>query len=79
MGDRRGVYRLLVGKQRDHLGDPGLDGRIILRWIVREWVVGHVLDRSGSGWGQVADTCECGDEPMGSIRCGEFLDYLRTG
>ena len=25
---------------RDHLGDPGLDGRIILRWIIRECDVG---------------------------------------
>jgi len=34
MGERRGAYRVLVGKPgvRDHLGDPGVDGRIILRW-----------------------------------------------
>jgi len=25
---------------RDHLGDPGMDGRIILRWIFRKWDVG---------------------------------------
>ena len=25
---------------RDHLGDPGVDGRIILRWIFRKWSVG---------------------------------------
>jgi hypothetical protein len=29
---------------------------------------------SGSGWGQVVGTCECGNEPSGSIICGEFLD-----
>ena len=23
--------------QRDHLGDPGIDGRITLRWIFRKW------------------------------------------
>ena len=39
---------------------------------------GHGLDCSGSGQGQVADTCECGNEPWGSIKCGEFLDKLRT-
>jgi hypothetical protein len=25
---------------RDHWGDPGVDGRIILRWIIRKWDVG---------------------------------------
>jgi hypothetical protein len=24
--------------------------------------------------GQVAGTCECRNEPSGSIKCGEFLD-----
>jgi len=34
MGERRAVYRILVGKPegRDHLEDPGVDVRIILRW-----------------------------------------------
>jgi hypothetical protein len=34
---RRGVYRVLVEslKERAHLGDPGFDGRIILRWIFK--------------------------------------------
>jgi len=27
-------------RERDYLGDPGLDGRIILRWIFRKWDVG---------------------------------------
>jgi len=26
-------------RERDHLGDPGVDGRIILRWIFRKWNV----------------------------------------
>jgi hypothetical protein len=30
-----------------HLGDPGVDGSIILRWIYRKW--GSGLDRAGSG------------------------------
>jgi hypothetical protein len=34
MGERRGVYRVLVGKlrKREHLVDPCIDGSIILRW-----------------------------------------------
>ena len=40
---------------------------------------GYGLDRAGSGQGQVAGTCDCGNDPSGSIKCGEFLDQLRTG
>ena len=40
------------------------------------WVYG--LDWAGPGQGQVADTCECGNEPSGSVKCGEFLDWLQT-
>ena len=29
--------------------------------------------------GQMASTCECGNEFSVSIKCGEFLDWLRTG
>jgi len=27
-------------RERVHLGDPGVDGYIILRWIFRKWDVG---------------------------------------
>ena len=39
----------------------------------------HGVDRAGSGLGQLAGTCECGNEPSCSIKYGEFLDKLRTG
>ena len=40
------------------------------------WVCG--LDCVGPGQRQVADACECGNEPSGSMKCGEFLDQLQT-
>jgi hypothetical protein len=45
------VHRVLVGnlRGRGHLEDRGVDGRIILRWISRNWNVGCGLDRFGSG------------------------------
>ena len=41
MGERRGVYRHLLEKpeERNHLGDPGVDGRIIFRRIFSKWVM----------------------------------------
>jgi len=35
---------------------------------------GYGLDRTGSGMGQVAGPCDCGNELSGSIKCGEFRD-----
>jgi len=44
-------------RERDHLGDPGIDGRIILRWIFRMWNVGFWTGSSwlgiGTGGGQL--------------------------
>jgi len=47
MREKRGVYRVLVGKPKSHLGDPGVDGRITLRWIFRKW---DVEIWTGSSW-----------------------------
>ena len=39
MEDGRGVHKILVGKPegKNHWGDQDVDGRIILRWILRKW------------------------------------------
>jgi hypothetical protein len=62
-------------REGDHLTDTGIDGRVILKWIFNMWDRGHGLDLSGSV--TVADSCECGNEPSGSIKCEELLNYLR--
>ena len=57
MGERKGAYRVLVGKpeEKAYLEDPGVDGRIILRWIFRKWNAGAWTEliwlriRSGGG------------------------------
>jgi hypothetical protein len=34
-------------RERDHWGDPGVDGRMIILWIFRKWDVGVW---TGLGW-----------------------------
>jgi hypothetical protein len=76
MGEKKGVYRILVGK---HEGNRPL-GRLRCRWKDNidgssgSEMLGNRLDRAGSGQGQVLDTCECGNETSGSIKSGEFFD-----
>jgi len=44
-------------REEDHWGDPGVDGRIILRWICRKWDVGAWTEsiwlRIGTGGGHL--------------------------
>jgi len=49
MGQRRGVYRIFVGKPegKNNLEDPGIDESVLLRWIFRKWYVGVC---TGSSW-----------------------------
>ena len=40
MGETRGVYRVLVERTDDKettWKNPGVEGRIILRWIFKKW------------------------------------------
>ena len=51
MGEKRGVYRVLLGKPegKNYWGDLGVDGWI-LGWISRRWDVGIW---TGLGWSRI--------------------------
>ena len=70
------MYRVLVGKPegRRPLGRPRRRWADNIRMDLQEvgcvymdWI-GLAQDR------QVADVCECGNEPLGSVKFGEFLN-----
>jgi hypothetical protein len=41
-------------RERDHLGDPGIESRIIIRWIFRTW---DVAVWTGSSWLRIGTGC----------------------
>jgi hypothetical protein len=75
-GERKGVYRVLVGKpeRKRPLGRHRRRWEDNIMMDFSKWVVGHGLVRAGSGYEHVAGACECGNEPSDSIKCGNFLD-----
>jgi len=76
MGERRGVFRVLVGKPE---GEKTL-GRPRHRWEDNIMMDLQEVGCEGMDWIELAQdrdmvgSCECGNEPSGSIKCGEFLD-----
>jgi hypothetical protein len=81
MGEKRNVYRLLVGKPE---GKRPL-GRPRRRWIdnikmevleiglnVVDWID---LPKDRYRW---ESCCECGNEPSGSIKCWETTGWLHN-
>ena len=77
MGEERGVYRVLVGKPEGKrpLGRPRRRRVDNIRMDLQEvgcrymdWI-GLAQDRDR--WRTLV---ECGNEPSGSVKCGEFLD-----
>jgi len=76
MGEKRAYTWFWCGnlRERDHLGDPDTDGRLILSWIFRKWYVGVWIRSSWLGIGTVGDICEYCKKSSGTIKCGEFLD-----
>jgi hypothetical protein len=50
-------------RERGHLKNIGLDGRIILKWIFMKWDGETWIGLVGLIQGQIVDCCEHGDEP----------------
>jgi hypothetical protein len=71
------MFRLENLKGRGHLENLGVDGRIILQWILGKRD-GKVWTGFGSGYGPVAGSCEDVNEPSGYKKGVEFLKYLMT-
>jgi hypothetical protein len=61
-------------REGEHLEDPGVSERIILKLILEKWNGEHGLDQSDLGLAQAAGCCECGNEPSGFTKCGEFFE-----
>lgn len=76
IGQRRSAYRVSMGKPEGNtsLGGPecrwGANIKTNLQEIGFEAGTVYV-----SLW---ADSCECRDETLDSVKCGEFLDYRRN-
>jgi hypothetical protein len=80
MEEGRGAYRILVGRPegRRPLGRPRP------RWEDNIKIDLQEVGWGGGAWSRLiwlrigtggrAGCCECGNEPSGSIKCGEFLD-----
>ena len=82
MGESRDVYRVLVGKPEGKrpLGRPRHRWDDNIKMDPQEMGCGCMdrIDswlRIGTGGGHY----ERGNNPSGSIKCGEFLDWLRNG
>jgi hypothetical protein len=62
---------------RGNLEDLGVDDRIILKWIFKNW-------DGGMGWIYLAHdkdmgarACKCGNKPTIFTKCGESIEYVR--
>jgi hypothetical protein len=64
-------------ERRDHLEDLGVDGRIILEWIIGKFGGSVWIGFIWLGTGISGGLCEHDNEPSGSLKGREFLDWLR--
>ena len=79
MGEKRNSYRVRFGNlnEWDHSQDEGVNGRIILKAILKKDNARRVygLNGSDSGYGKVVLCCE---EYKASVNCGKCPDNFRA-
>jgi len=63
-------------REGDHLGDLGVDGRIILKWIFNKWDWEAWIGLIRLRIEQVAGSCECSNESLGFIKWGIILKWI---
>jgi len=75
MGEIKGVCVVLMGKPEGNRPPvrPRRRQKDNIKMYLQEVEWGHRLHWIGSGWEQVAGSYKSGNEPSGSIKCGEFL------
>jgi len=75
MAENRNPHGALVEKTdgKRPLGRPKRRWEENIKTDLQKWGGVCGLDRSGSGYGELAGACECGNEPSGSIKWGNFL------
>jgi hypothetical protein len=67
----KNTCRILVG--RPERKRP-VGTKILNMYLKRNRIGVCELDSSGTKWGPVVVSCECGNKPVGSIKDEEFLD-----
>jgi hypothetical protein len=65
----KNAYKIL-----DHLGNLGIDGSTILKWVIRMQGVFYELDSYGSEHSLMAGSWVYGNELNGFVKGGQFLN-----
>ena len=65
-------------RERDHLEEQGVNRRVMLKCIFKNWDVEVMTGMFWLRLGRGGGCFECGNEPSGSIKCEEFVNLLRT-
>jgi hypothetical protein len=71
------VFWLVNLNEGKHLGDLVVDGRMILKWVLKTGCEGGDsidLAQKREGWRDPVTR----EWPSGSIKCGEYFNCLRT-